>query len=171
MVAWRLDGRPRTACQFTVYKHCPLPMPENRQFFLFTSLKTSALQVVHGRVFGWSKAKPIQWIHVLLPALLAALHTLGAPPCPLPQGPGAAARRLGGQRRHCGCTTGESASTPDRCACCYVGTLLLLMTAPNGASSARKTLLNRLRVIAARKQCQTLPKTASVCGRRASAIW
>ena len=47
-----LTGGPRTARQFTVYKHCPLPTPENRQFFLLTSLKTSALQVVHGRVFG-----------------------------------------------------------------------------------------------------------------------
>jgi len=44
MAARRLDGQPRTARQFTVYKHCPLPTPEDRRFFLLTSLKTYALQ-------------------------------------------------------------------------------------------------------------------------------
>jgi hypothetical protein len=28
MAAWRLDGKPRTARQFRVYKNCPLPTPE-----------------------------------------------------------------------------------------------------------------------------------------------
>jgi hypothetical protein len=28
MAAWRMDGKPRTARRFTVYKHCPLPTPE-----------------------------------------------------------------------------------------------------------------------------------------------
>jgi hypothetical protein len=42
MAAWRLDGKPRTARQCTVYKHCPLPTPEDRLFFILTSLKTSA---------------------------------------------------------------------------------------------------------------------------------
>ena len=28
--AWRLDGKPRTARQFGVYKNCPLPTPEDR---------------------------------------------------------------------------------------------------------------------------------------------
>ena len=40
MAAWRLDGKPRTARQFTVYKNCPLPTPEDRLFFLLTYLKT-----------------------------------------------------------------------------------------------------------------------------------
>jgi hypothetical protein len=30
MATWRLDGKPRTARQFTVYKHCPLPTPADR---------------------------------------------------------------------------------------------------------------------------------------------
>ena len=51
MATWRLDGKPRTARQFAVYKNCPLPTPEDRLFFLLTYLKTSALQVVHGRLF------------------------------------------------------------------------------------------------------------------------
>ena len=36
MAAWRLDGTPRTARQFTVYKNCPLPTPEERLFFRLT---------------------------------------------------------------------------------------------------------------------------------------
>jgi hypothetical protein len=28
MAAWRMDGKPRTARRFTVYKNCPLPTPE-----------------------------------------------------------------------------------------------------------------------------------------------
>src|SRR2546428_2340264 len=80
MAAWRMDGKPRTARRFTVYKNCPLPTPEDRLFFLLTYLKTSALQVVHGRLFGMVQGKANQWIHVLLPALLAALRTLGDAP-------------------------------------------------------------------------------------------
>src|SRR3989442_10499191 len=80
MAAWRLDGKPRTARQFAVYKHCPLPTPEDRLFFLLTYLKTYALQVVQGRLFGMGQSKANQRIHVLLPALLAALRTLGDAP-------------------------------------------------------------------------------------------
>src|SRR5215470_15426134 len=80
MAAWRLDGQPRTARQFSVYKNCPLPTPEDRLFFLLTYLKTYALQVVHGRLFGMGQSKANQWIHMLLPALLVALRTLGDAP-------------------------------------------------------------------------------------------
>ncbi len=57
MAAWRLDGKPRTARQFSVYKNCPLPTPEDRLFFLLTSLKTYSLQVVQGRLFGMGQSK------------------------------------------------------------------------------------------------------------------
>src|SRR5438552_12892631 len=80
MAAWRLDGQPRTARQFSVDKNCPLPTPEDRLFFLLTSLKTYSLPVVQGRLFGMGQSKANQWIHVLLPALLAALRTLGDAP-------------------------------------------------------------------------------------------
>ena len=33
MAAWRLDGKPRTARQFSVYQNCPLPTPEDRLLF------------------------------------------------------------------------------------------------------------------------------------------
>jgi len=39
MAHWRLDGKPRTSRQFSVYKTCPLPTPEDRLFFLLTYLK------------------------------------------------------------------------------------------------------------------------------------
>src|SRR6267378_4408253 len=80
MAAWRLDGKPRTARQFAVDKHCPLPTPEDRLFFLLTYLKTYSLQVVQGRLFGMGQSKANQWIHVLLPVLLAALRTVGDAP-------------------------------------------------------------------------------------------
>src|SRR6266702_2741114 len=55
MAAWRMDGKPRTARRFTVYKNCPLLTPEDRLLFILVYLKTSALQVVHGRLFGMAQ--------------------------------------------------------------------------------------------------------------------
>src|SRR6266705_6137761 len=80
MAAWRMDGKPRTARRFTIYKNCPLPTPEDRLLCILVYLKTSALQVVQGRLFGMVQGKANQWIHVLLPALLVALRTLGDAP-------------------------------------------------------------------------------------------
>ena len=92
MAAWRLDGKPRTARRFSVYQNCPLPTPEDRLFFLLTYLKTYSLQVVQGRLFGMGQSKAHQWIHVLLPVLLAALRTLGDAPA---RSLAALAQRLG----------------------------------------------------------------------------
>src|SRR5918911_1675200 len=80
MAAWRLDGKPRTARQFAVYQNCPLPTPEDRLLFILAYVKTYSLQVVQGRLFGMGQSKANQWIHVLLPVLLAALRTLGDAP-------------------------------------------------------------------------------------------
>src|SRR5262250_3164608 len=77
MMAWRLDGQPRTARRFSVYQNCPLPTPEDRLLFILAYVKTYSLQVVQGRLFGMGQTKANQWIHVLLPALLAALCALG----------------------------------------------------------------------------------------------
>src|SRR5919106_4053431 len=92
MAAWCLDGQPRATRRFTVYKNCPLPTPEDRLFFILVYLKTYALQVVHGRLFGMVQGKANQWIHVLLPALLAALRALGDAPA---RSLSALAQRLG----------------------------------------------------------------------------
>src|SRR4029453_6024802 len=92
MATWCLDGKPRTARQFAVDKNCPLPTPEDRLFFILAYVKTYSLQVVQGRLFGMGQSKAHQWMHVLLPVLLAALRTRGdAPARPLT----ALAQRLG----------------------------------------------------------------------------
>jgi len=92
MAARRMDGKPRTARRFTVYQNCPLLTPEGRLLFILAYLKTYTLQVVHGRVFGMAQGKANPWIHVLLPALLAALRTLGNAPA---RSLSALAQRLG----------------------------------------------------------------------------
>src|SRR5713101_2089419 len=159
MEAWRMDGKPRTARRFTVYKNCPLPTPEDRLFFILTYLKTYALQVVHGRLFGMVQGKANQWIHVLLPALLAALRTLGDAPT---RSLTALAQRLGVSEAEAApvvvpleeapapVVTGPAAAPASP---------LLPMTGRNDASSAPKTLLNRPTVIAGRKR--TTPSKTS----------
>src|SRR5262247_3446489 len=72
MAVWRLDGKPRTARQFSVYKNCPLLTPEDRLLFILAYVKTYSLQVVQGRLFNMGQSKANQWIHVLLPVLLTA---------------------------------------------------------------------------------------------------
>jgi Helix-turn-helix of DDE superfamily endonuclease len=152
MAAWRLDGKPRTARRFTVYENCPLPTPEDRLFFILVYLKTYALQVVQGRLFGMGQSKANQWIHVLLPALLAALRALGDAP----------ARSLTALAQRLGVSEADAATvvTPlaEESAPGVAGPAaapaspLLPMTGRNGGSSAPKTLLNRRGVRAARKK-------------------
>ena len=153
MARWRLDGKPRTARQFSVYKNCPLPTPHDRLFFLLTYLKTYNLQVVQGRLFGMSQSKANTWIHVLLPALQAALRRLGDTPARSLQ---ALAQRLGVTVADVAAIVTPVAEAPVAVADAPVAAAprspLLPMTAPNGASSAPRTLLNRKRVIAARKK-------------------
>ena len=148
MAAWRLDGKPRTARQFAVYKNCPLPTPEDRLFFLLTYLKTYSLQVVQGRLFGMRQSKANQWIHVLLPALLAALRTLGDAPA---RSLAALAQRLGVTEADAAAVVSSLEEEPVPLATASVSPLLP-MTGRNDALSAPKTLLNRPRVIAARKK-------------------
>src|SRR6266849_5575768 len=140
MAAWRLDGKPRTARRFTVYQHCPLPTPEDRLFFLLTYLKTSALQVVQGRLFGMGQSKANQWIHVLLPALLAALRTLGDAPA---RSLTALAPRLGVAEDDVATVLTPLAEDPAPAVAVPAtapASHLLPMTGRNGASSAPKTL-------------------------------
>jgi hypothetical protein len=153
MAAWRMDGKPRTARRFTVYQNCPLPTPEDRLLFILTYLKTYALQVVHGRLFGMVQGKANQWIHMLLPALLAALRALGDAPA---RSLTALAQRLGVSEAEAATVVTplvEEEPTPGvAVAAAAPASPLLPMTAPNGASSVPKTLLNRRTVIAGRKR-------------------
>jgi Helix-turn-helix of DDE superfamily endonuclease len=152
LAAWRLDGKPRTARRFTVYKNCPLPTPEDRLFFILTYLKTYSLQVVQGRLFGMGQSKANQWIHVLLPVLLAALRALGDAPA---RSLTALAQRLGVSEADAATVVTPQAEEAPPVTAAPAAALvspLLPMTAPNGASSAPKTLLDRRIVIAARKK-------------------
>src|SRR4051812_11543980 len=119
MAAWRLDGKPRTSRRFTVYRTCPLATPEDRLFFLLTYLKTYAVQVVQGRLFGMSQSKANQWIHVLLPALLVALRGLGDAPRPLPHGFSAPPGCLGRAAR--GCAAAGACALPSLCLQSWAG--------------------------------------------------
>ena len=152
MAAWRLDGKPRTARRFTVYRTCPLATPEDRLFFLLTYLKTYAVQVVQGRLFGMGQSKANQWIHVLLPALLAALRTLGDAPA---RSLTALAQRLGVSDGTLVAAPLEAPAPASGSACAPVAgqaAPFLRMTGRNGASSAPRTRLNRRTVTAARRR-------------------
>jgi hypothetical protein len=152
MAAWQMDGKPRTARRFTVYKNCPLPTPEDRLLFILAYLKTYALQVVHGRLFGMVQGKANQWIHVLLPALLAALRALGDAPA---RSLSALAQRLGVSEADAATVVVPLEEEPTPLApipAAAPASPLLPMTGPNDASSAPKTLLHRRTVIAARKR-------------------
>jgi hypothetical protein len=153
MAAWRLDGQPRTARQFAVYKNCPLPTPEDRLLFILAYVKTYSLQVVQGRLFGMGQSKANQWIHVLLPVLLTALRTLGDAPA---RSLAALAQRLGVTEAAAAAVGTPLAEEPVSVADAPVVTPprapLLPMTGRNGGSSAPKTLLNRRQVIVARKK-------------------
>jgi Helix-turn-helix of DDE superfamily endonuclease len=152
MAAWRMDGKPRTARQFTIYKNCPLPTPEDRLLFILVYLKTYALQVVHGRLFGMVQGKAHQWIHALLPVLLAALRALGDAPA---RSLSALAQRLGVSEADAATVVTPLAEEPTPVADAPVASPplapLLPMTGLSGASFAPKTLLNRPHVTAARK--------------------
>jgi len=149
-----------------MYKNCPLPTPEDRLLFILAYVKTYSLQVVQGRLFGMGQSKANQWIHVLLPVLLAALRTLGDAPA---RSLSALAQRLGVSEADAatvvtlleeapGPVVVAPAATPDA--------PLLPMTGRNGASSAPRTLRNRRRVIVARKG--TIPSKMSCSSMRSS---
>src|SRR5215831_9036169 len=152
MAAWRLDGTPRTARRFLVDHNGPRPPPEDRFLFLLASMRTYALQVVQGRLCGMGQSTAHQWIHVLLPALLAALRTLGDAPT---RSQAALAQRLGVSEADAATVvTPQAEEAPPVAAAPAAAPVspLVPMTAPNGASSAPKTLLHRRTVIAVRKR-------------------
>ena len=127
-------------------------MSEDRLFFILVYLKTYALQVVQGRLFGMGQSKANQWIHVLLPVLLAALRTLGDAPA---RSLAALAQRLGVSEADATTVVTLLAEEPAPGVAgptAEQASPLLPMTGPSGASSAPKTLLHRRTVIAARKE-------------------
>ena len=168
MAAWRMDGKPRTARRFSVYKNCPLPTPEDRLLIILVYLKTYTIQVVQGRLFGMVQGKANQWIHALLPALLAALRALGDAPA---RSLLALAQRLGVSEAAAATVVTPLAEEPAPVVpipAAVPASPLLPMTGRNGASSAPKPLLHRPTVIAGRKRttpsnmsCSSMPCSRS----------
>src|SRR6185295_5949768 len=138
MAAWRLDGKPRTARRFSVYQNSPLPTPDDRLLFILAYVKTYSLQFVQGRLFGMGQSKANQWIHVLLPVLLAALRTLGDAPA---RSLSALAQRLGVSEADTVTVVAPLEEEPIPIPA--PASPLLPMMGPSGGSSAPKTLLIR----------------------------
>ncbi len=148
---WRLDGTPRLARRYTTDKNGPVPTPEDRRLFLLVDLKTSPLQVVHGRLFGMGQSTAHQWIHGLLVGLRAALRTRGETPS---RSVAERARRLGvAEADAAALVEAPEASPPGgnqpAAAGSRAASPLVATMAPNGASSAPSIQLSRRAVIAA----------------------
>jgi hypothetical protein len=168
MAAWRMDGTPRTARRFPVDRNCPLPTPEDRLLFILVYLKTYTLQVVHGRLFGMGQGKAHQWLHVLLPALLAALRALGDAPARCLS---ALAQRLGVSEADAATVVVPLQEEPAPVApnpAAVPASPLVPMTGRNDASSAPKTLLHSKKVRAERRKttrskmsCSCMPSSRS----------
>ena len=104
--------------------------------FILAYIKTYVLQVVQGRLFGIVQGKANQWIHVLLPALLAAFRTLGDAPA---RSLAALAQRLGVSEADAATVVAPLEEEPIPLATASASPLLP-MTVPSGGSSAPKTL-------------------------------
>lgn len=129
MSLWRLDGKRRTKRVYSTYTNCPLPIPEERLLFILSYLKTNALQVAHGRLFGMPQCKANQWIHALLPVLKETLKAFGDTPARSVE---ELTQRLN--------TTETTARRP-----------LFRTTGPNARSAAPRMPLHRKNSLAARK--------------------
>lgn len=129
MQDWTLEGKPRTGRRYRQYATCPLPSPEDRLLFILTYLKQAPTHAFHGAVFGMRQPKANQWIQALLPALRAALTSLGDLP----------ARNLSELIARLATLRHESLATP------------FFTTAARAQSSVPKTRLNKPASIAARK--------------------
>ena len=140
MKEWRLDGQKRLGRAYRTYANCPLPTPQDRLLFILVYVKTKVLQVVQGELFDMPQNKANQWIHTLLPVLQSALSSLGDAPARSLEH---LAQRLGLSQVPAEALDPEVAdrdSPP-----------LFAMMAPNDASSAPKTRINKPAIIAARK--------------------
>jgi hypothetical protein len=91
MAAGRRAGQPRTACRWSVDPPGPCATPAERWFCLLTSLQTSALPVLQGRLRGRGQSKARPGRPGLVPGRLAAWRPRGA--APPRAGPALAQRR------------------------------------------------------------------------------
>src|SRR5712691_4323626 len=111
----------------------------------------AAKEVTSRHTVGIGQSKANQWIHALLPALLAALRTLGDAPA---RSLTALAQRLGVSEDDVATVVPleEEPAPVVAVPAAAPASPLLPMTGRNDASSAPKTLLNRRHVMAARKR-------------------
>src|SRR4029434_3940421 len=153
MKEYRLDGKTRSGRGYTTYSHCPLPTTEDRLLFILVYLKTNALQVAHGRLFGIPQNKANQWIHTLLPVLQTTLGRIGHVP--------ARSMEQLAERLALNTMAVEPAEPemPNVMATPLVelegqnrdGSPLFAMTVPSDVSNVPKMRINRKAIIAARK--------------------
>jgi hypothetical protein len=140
MNQWCLDGKKRSGRGYTTYANCPLPTPEDRLLFILVYVKTNALQVAHGRLFGMPQNKANQWIHTLLPVLQTTLRRLGDAPARSREH---LAERLGLSDVPTELEKNDLASQEPP--------PLFAMMEPNDVFSAPKMQINKKAIIAARK--------------------
>jgi len=148
MEEWRLDGKRREQRAYSTYQNCPLPTPEDRLLFILSYLKSNALQVFHGQLFGMPQNKANQWIHTLLPVLQATLARLGDTPSRTLDD---LARRLGVSRAQVEQALAEAGSQEQEPAPATTTPPLFATMAPSDPSRAPTMRQNRKAAIAARK--------------------
>jgi hypothetical protein len=148
MNEWTMEGKPRTARAYTPYVNSPLPTPEDRLLFLLTYLKVAALQVAHAALFGMTQPNANKWLHLLLVVLHQTLRDLGDAPARHLLALRERLAALQSDEKHQELAALQSDDTPDAAP-------LFIMMAPSDRSLARTTMLNRKRIIAARKSVTT----------------
>jgi hypothetical protein len=148
MEEWRLDGKRREKRAYSTYENCPLPTAEDRLLFILSYLKSNALQVFHGQLFGMRQNKANQWIHTLLPVLQATFVSLGDTPS---RNLDELAKRLGVSRQSVEQALEETGLQDGEAAPHAATSPLFAMTEPNDPSLAPKMRQNRKAAIAARK--------------------
>ena len=77
---YTLEGKERRN-KVAIYSNSPLPMPEDKLFFILVYAKQYPTQTMQGVTFGIPQPKANQWIHFLTPILRSALSKSGEAPC------------------------------------------------------------------------------------------
>jgi len=144
MSEWTMEGKPRTARAYSPYVNSPLPTKEDRLLFLLSYLKVAALQVAHGALFGMTQPNANKWLHLLLIVLHQTLRDLGDAPA---RHLLALRERLAALETDAGQQAQPALETDDAADAAP----LLITMVPSDRSLARTTMLNRKRIIAARK--------------------
>jgi hypothetical protein len=144
MSEWTMEGKPRTARAYSPYANSPLPTKEDRLLFLLSYLKVASLQVAHAALFGMTQPNANKWLHLLLIVLHQTLRDLGDAP----------SRHLLALRERLAAleTDDEQQAQPalETDAAAESAPLFITMGV-NDRSCAHTTMLNRKRIIAARK--------------------